>query len=115
LAILYSFFFKGGRLRGLFKSSKLYVGTMLVLPWPVTFSEGASYTTKNEDETPVSIAALLGMEKDVRDLVRRNKSTYKGLNSKSKLLRGTILSLPARTHTELRVVSRATKRSQWLK
>jgi hypothetical protein len=56
------------------------------------------------------------MKEEVRTLVQLNKTTYKGLNSKSKLLRGTILTLPARTRvTEMRVVSRATKRSQWLK
>lgn len=83
---------------------------------PVTFNQGASYITKREDETPVSIAELLGMKEEVRTLVQLNKTTYKGLNSKSKLLRGTILTLPARTRvTEMRVVSRATKRSQWLK
>jgi hypothetical protein len=98
----------GGRLKGLFKSSKLYIGTVLLLPWSSPCGLGASYVTARADESPSTVCVALGMLKgdNVRDVVRLNKATYKGLNSKSKLHIGTILKLPAKDKQELRVVSR---------
>ena len=104
-----------GHLRGLFRSSKLYMGTTLVLPASATsvasstgYGLGCSYATAVDDETPVTIAQKLGIDK-VQDLVRLNKPVYRGLNSKSKLLRGTVLLLPAKAKSGAARVVRRTK------
>ena len=104
-----------GHLRGLFRSSKLFVGTTLVLPASATsvasatgYGLGCSYATAVEDETPVTIAQKLGISK-VQDLVRLNKPIHHGINSKSKLLRGTVLLLPAKAKSCAARVVRRTK------
>lgn len=90
----------GGALKGLFKSSKLFKGTTLILPASAVSSgsetgyrEGAMYITARDGETPKTICTLLGLE-DVMSLVRLNKTRLKGLNSKSKLKEGTEVLLP---------------------
>ena len=96
----------GGRLKGLASKSKLYEGTVLLLPWSSSFELGASYVTARDDETPSSICILLGMETSIRDIVSLNRTIYKGLNSKSKFMKGTILKLPPKEAKKARVVSR---------
>ena len=101
----------GGQLKNLFKSSKLFADTLLVLPWSISFGLGASYITARDDETPSTVCILLGMETQVRELIKLNKSSNstvdcKHLTSKSKLLKGTTLLLPTRLQKKLRVVSR---------
>lgn len=99
----------GGRLHMLFQSSKMYKGTVLILPASAVsagsatgYGEGAMYVTARDGETIREIVGLLGAGGDggvdagdaVKRMVKMNKGRLRGLNSKSKLLKGTEVLLP---------------------